>query len=189
MMRRPVQALFQRALIVASILLATLFLYYIVVGPSSGRYSIYKLARAEPVPADQLLPPGDDQSTFAGPRVERGDIPHLIRLNQELERVIDHVQPAVVSIDTTSHERKPAVKYFEETLVEMPDGTKQTVKRRIEQPELMDFDLRWETPGVGSGVFISEDGVLITSHHVVLDVDNISVSTYDGEVFAADLIS
>ncbi|MEM7013514.1 MAG: trypsin-like peptidase domain-containing protein, partial [Verrucomicrobiota bacterium] len=182
-------AVFQRVCLAALIVITALFVYYLVIGPSSARYSIYKLAKAEPAHDPQLLGSrSDDQSRFAGPRLEPSDIPNLARLSQDYAQLVSYVQPAVVRLDTTIHERKPAVKYFEEVEEEMPDGTVQKYFRWIKRPELLDFDLEWETPRFGSGIFISEDGVLLTSNHVVQDVDTILVTTHDGSKYVADLI-
>lgn len=41
--------------------------------------------------------------------------------------------------------------------------------------------------GIGSGFIISEDGYVVTNHHVVKDADEIIVTTTDGEEFVAEL--
>lgn len=182
-------AVIQRICLAALIVIVALFVYYLVIGPSSARYSIYKLARAEPAHDPQLLGArSDDQSRFAGPRLEPDDIPNLSSINQDYARLVSYVQPAVVRLDSIIYERKPALKYLEEVEQEMPDGTIQKVHRWTERPQLLGFDMEWETPRLGSGVFISEDGVILTSNHVVQDVDKIVVSTHDGKKFEADLI-
>ncbi|MBR2067772.1 MAG: trypsin-like peptidase domain-containing protein, partial [Solobacterium sp.] len=42
--------------------------------------------------------------------------------------------------------------------------------------------------GAGSGVILSEDGYIITNHHVVSDSTSITVTTYDGKTYPATLI-
>jgi S1-C subfamily serine protease len=49
-------------------------------------------------------------------------------------------------------------------------------------------DVTHEIPGVGSGVIIDEEGYIVTNHHVVLDADNIAITTHKGERFTAELI-
>ncbi len=40
----------------------------------------------------------------------------------------------------------------------------------------------------GSGFIISEDGYIVTNHHVIENAEEISVSTYDGSEYSAELI-
>ncbi|MFT5465171.1 MAG: serine protease Do [Verrucomicrobiales bacterium] len=182
------QAIFQRVILIAAILGVTLFLYFLVVGPGSARYSIFKLIRGEAAPSEQLLAiQGDEQSRFAGLRLEKQDVPSLAALNDDYARLIAHVQPAVVSIDTRSVGQEPVVDIFKPVMVEMPDGTRKPEMQPVE-PELRGYDRRWVTPGVGSGVFIAEEGIVITSHHVVEGVDKITVTTSDGKKYPAALI-
>ncbi|MBP3853307.1 MAG: trypsin-like peptidase domain-containing protein [Erysipelotrichaceae bacterium] len=42
--------------------------------------------------------------------------------------------------------------------------------------------------GAGSGVIISDDGYIVTNHHVIADATTIQVTTTDGEVYNAKLI-
>lgn len=54
-------------------------------------------------------------------------------------------------------------------------------------PELEEIPSR-PRGGVGSGFIISEDGYLITNHHVVVDADEITVTLNDRRVFQAEVI-
>lgn len=181
--------LFQRLILFCATVVVALGIYFVVVESSTSRYSVFKLARAEAATPEQLLAAKDDANArFSGPKLHRGDVARLAEMNEEFAKVIEHVQPAVVSIDTTIHEQKPAVRMYREVEITLPNGEKKMVRAPMERPELMDFDFKWDIPGVGSGVFISEAGHIITNHHVVLDVDNIVVTTHDGEVFQAELI-
>ncbi len=48
----------------------------------------------------------------------------------------------------------------------------------------------YETTGAasGSGFIISEDGYIVTNHHVIEDANDIKVTTYDGAIYEAELI-
>lgn len=180
--------LVQRAILIFAIFGVTVLAYFVVVGPGSARYSIFKLLRGEPVPPEQLLAvQGDQNARFAGMKLDRQAVPTLAAMNEEFQRVIGHVQPAVVAIDTRSHGQEPVVEFFKPEMRDQPDGTRQMEMIPVE-PELQGYDRRWVTPGVGSGVFISEKGIVITSHHVVEGVDNITVTTHDRQKYQAVLI-
>lgn len=46
----------------------------------------------------------------------------------------------------------------------------------------------YQARGAGSGVIISADGYIITNNHVVKDADEITVTTYDGAEYKAEVI-
>lgn len=50
------------------------------------------------------------------------------------------------------------------------------------------FMMQYVTEGAGSGVIISEDGYIVTNHHVIADATKISVRVSDGTSYTAQLI-
>ena len=50
------------------------------------------------------------------------------------------------------------------------------------------FGGTYTTQSAGSGVIISEDGYIITNHHVVEDANKITITTYDGKSYDATLV-
>ena len=56
--------------------------------------------------------------------------------------------------------------------------------RRRQQPNEQEFVRR----GMGSGVIIDADGLILTNNHVVQDADDISVKTTDGKIYDAEII-
>ena len=50
------------------------------------------------------------------------------------------------------------------------------------------FMSQYVTEGAGSGVIITEDGYIVTNHHVIADATKISVRTRDGKSYTAQLI-
>jgi len=101
--------------------------------------------------------------------------------------LIDRVSPAVVSLAVTTSEADDS-----EEMAEMLDrfrdlpGFEDFMRRRGEQGQ------RRSTPregrSLGSGFFISADGVLITNNHVVENSKKIMITSRDGEEYEAELI-
>ncbi len=50
------------------------------------------------------------------------------------------------------------------------------------------FNQSYVGSGAGSGVIISEDGYIVTNHHVIDDATTITVKTIDGESYEAELV-
>lgn len=51
-----------------------------------------------------------------------------------------------------------------------------------------DFMMQYVSEGAGSGVILSEDGYIVTNHHVISDATSISVRTTDGKSYKATLV-
>ncbi len=95
------------------------------------------------------------------PALEMGDVEILSRLNEEYARLTKAVVPSVVSIDT--------------------------VGKRSEKQ--LDFRGRYRTrQGQGSGVIVSEEGHIITNHHVIAGQNQIRITLHTGKTFNASLI-
>jgi serine protease Do len=47
---------------------------------------------------------------------------------------------------------------------------------------------RYRRPGLGSGFIVSEDGFVLTNHHVVAGVDEIQITTHEGQTYKAEWI-
>ncbi len=131
------------------------------------------------------------QGTFGLPshRLTELEVPNFAQLNREYTRVIAHVIPSVVSIDTTSAKQVPEVEIIKSTAMRsmMPDGKEATVMIPTET-RVTNRDVFTEIPGVGSGVFISEEGHIITNHHVIQGADDIIVTTHDQQQYEAIVI-
>jgi serine protease Do len=94
-----------------------------------------------------------------------GDVEILSRLNQEYARLTKAVVPSVVSIDTA--------------------GT------RTER--LMDLWGRarvrsYPTQGQGSGVIVSQEGHIITNHHVIAGQEKIRITLHNGKTYNASMV-
>lgn len=113
----------------------------------------------------------------------RGDLPDFSELTQENK-------PAVVNISTTrqlANAGHTLPKGFE-----LPEGAEQgplgdLLRRFFDNPQMPPWGSR-ETRSLGSGFIISEDGYIITNHHVVADADEIIVRLNDRRELEAELV-
>jgi S1-C subfamily serine protease len=118
---------------------------------------------------------GSDDGQFAPehatlqtkPAMEPGEVPGLIRANEEMVALVERVTPAVVSIDTEILKRERILDPYRGRIYE---------RNRV-------------TPGLGSGVIVSEEGHVITNHHVIEGHQRIRVTLHDGRSLPATLIS
>ncbi len=92
----------------------------------------------------------------------------LEKVNKSLADLTASVVTSVVSIDTTK-----------------------TTERIVPVDPFGFFGYRrsnTQTPGLGSGVLVSEDGYVLTNHHVVAGVDSILITTHDGGQYRAEWV-
>lgn len=101
------------------------------------------------------------------PAMEPDEVPGLIRANEEMVALVERVTPAVVSIDTEILKRERILDPYRGRIYE---------RNRV-------------TPGLGSGVIVSEEGHVITNHHVIEGHQRIRVTLHDGRSLPATLIS
>ena len=173
------------------VILTTLLLYGTVLSLQPEHYSLFRLLGRVPATPEQLVPQetGDGTKDVRPDKLRKFEVPSLAKLDEEYRRVVDHVMPAVVSIDIAESAQEPSyrLKEYRRGKIRAPDGQEREVW--IPQKwEIENLDFFQEIPGVGSGVFLSEEGDIITNHHVVLDADHIKVTTHDKQVYAAELI-
>lgn len=101
------------------------------------------------------------------PAIDPSLVPGLIRANDEMVELVDQVTPAVVSIDTEIVKRERVIDRYRGQVSE---------RYRV-------------TPGLGSGVIVSEEGHVITNHHVIEGHQKIRVTLHDGRSLPATLIN
>lgn len=104
------------------------------------------------------------------PRLDPKDLPGLAKLDEEYTRLVSSVVPSVVSINSTRTVRVP--------VADLSDYLFGWRGRVMERPE----------SSLGSGVVVSKEGHILTNHHVVADMQDISVQFTDGREVPAQLI-
>ncbi|MEO0447660.1 MAG: trypsin-like peptidase domain-containing protein, partial [Verrucomicrobiota bacterium] len=181
----------KRILLGTVISVIALLLYGTILSFQPDHYSIFRLLMRKPAaPALQRETAASgpaEEEAFRRARLPKHEVASLFRLNAEVSRVVNHVMPAVVSIEISDVTQEPVV---QPAKIRRGTMTVNGVERevvRVEDWKIVD-DLHKEIPGVGSGVLVSEDGKIVTNLHVVLDADNIRVTTHDRKVYEAEMI-
>jgi serine protease Do len=114
--------------------------------------------------------PDDEEEA---PEIERGDTVETTPGTATLEKVPDVVEkalPGVVGIATTREMQQRAPRRF-------PFGP--PPRGRAPSPERQ---------GMGSGVIVSEDGLVLTNYHVVQQADEIEVTLANERTFEAEIV-
>jgi serine protease Do len=115
----------------------------------------------------------------ANASVDPKAIPTLAELDRERRVLVSSVVPSVVSIKTSRKvmvRRQQALDPFEFFFNRMPQQYRSPRDEALVQNSL------------GSGVVVTNEGHIITNHHVVDQVDDIEVMFSDGEVRKARLV-
>jgi Do/DeqQ family serine protease len=115
------------------------------------------------------------QTAPARDGVERDD-----SFRASYSQIVDKVSPAVVTVRVAGRARP------EQTGAQTPDIEE---FRRFFGPQFRMMPQRPERMrGLGSGVIVSQDGYILTNHHVIENADQIRVETSDRRVLEAKLI-
>ena len=96
--------------------------------------------------------------------------------------LVEAVSPSVVFIEVTAKARKTN---FEGTL---PEGIPEELRRRFEQMMPEGNGTPMPQQGLGSGFIISDDGQIVTNHHVVAGAETVTVKLADGRKFEAEVV-
>ncbi|MEE9446490.1 MAG: Do family serine endopeptidase, partial [Arenicellales bacterium] len=116
-----------------------------------------------------------------------------ININNGFASLVKAVKPAVVNISTTNH-AKPATsrnnpRFGNRNAPELDDFLKRFFGEDFmgEQFGQRGTPRTRETHALGSGFIVSEDGIVVTNHHVIEGADEIEVVFQDGKRFPAKL--
>ena len=99
------------------------------------------------------------------PPLDVGNVELLSRLNDEYAQLTRAVVPSVVSIDTVGVRTQRLADFW----------------GRI-------YERRMPTQGQGSGVIVSEEGHIVTNHHVVAGQQKFRITLHGGKTYGARLI-
>lgn len=140
------------------------------------RYGLLDLLRRRPLAAaigvkTPLVAQGTSPVPLRAEPIDLNGLAVLEEVNRALSDLTEAVVPSVVSIDTT--------KRVNVTRVVPADPFGLFGYRRNES---------YAAPGLGSGVIVSEQGHIVTNHHVVAGVDAIRVTLHDGGQYEAEWI-
>lgn len=167
--------LFQSAVLTSALLIAAAV--YAVLIDRDSRYDIFDLIEGRPVAAaigvdDGLLAQtGGEGSLLRAVPLDLNGTDVLEKVNLALADLTDAVVPSVVSIDTSR---------IKNVVTAVPTDPWGFGYRRQNQS--------FREPGLGSGVIITEEGHIVTNHHVVAGVDEILVTTHDGSQYPAEWV-
>ncbi|MFG6583590.1 Do family serine endopeptidase [Sulfitobacter sp. 1A12779] len=97
--------------------------------------------------------------------------------------LVEAVSPAVVFIEVTGKQQQAVAQQ------QLPPGMPEELRRRFEHM-LPGQDRAAPAPrqGLGSGFIISEDGQIVTNHHVVAGAETVTVKLADGRKFDAEVV-
>ncbi|KZY05972.1 MULTISPECIES: Do family serine endopeptidase [unclassified Sulfitobacter] len=96
--------------------------------------------------------------------------------------LVEAVSPSVVFIEVTAKARETD---FQGSL---PEGMPEELRRRFEQMVPGQNGAPMPQQGLGSGFIISEDGQIVTNHHVVAGAETVTVKLADGRKLDAKVI-
>jgi serine protease Do len=118
-----------------------------------------------------LVGRSDKFTPASGPTIDLKDVPVLASLDTEYTKLVDSVMPSVVAITTSRRVRVPQI-------VDPMDFFFGRRARPMERTQ----------SGLGSGVIVSQEGHILTNHHVIAGMEEIRVQLTDGRIEPARLI-
>jgi serine protease Do len=102
---------------------------------------------------------------------------------------IGNFNPSRGFVDVAKKVRPAIVTIYTKTNVKVPENPWHRFFRGFgEGQEYEGEEREYLQPGLGSGIIVSEDGYILTNHHVIKDVDELRVQLVDLQEFEAEVI-
>jgi serine protease Do len=114
-----------------------------------------------------------------GSQVNPGDLSTAEQLSNVFADVAARVNPSVVTVFTETNVKMQGSPFAGSPFGEF-FGRDEFFKKFFEQPAP---EQNYKRQGLGSGVIIDSDGIVLTNNHVVDDADNIKIRLMDGREF------
>jgi serine protease Do len=127
----------------------------------------------------QVVKAGEVSNTAMTSTPNTDDLSVAEKLSNVFADVAAKVTPSVVTVFTET-DVKAEARPFAGSPFEQFFGGDEFFKKFFQQPE---SDQNYKRMGLGSGVIIDADGIILTNNHVVDEADNIKVRLMDGREF------
>lgn len=157
-----------RRFIVLVIVLSSALLLTIGVRKMSGESGLFDFLKRNPPASENNAGarPGVPVTLPEAPPVPPSAVPNLTEMSMEYAKIAQAVRPSVVNVDTSGTKKTRVTDRFGRTGY-LPESVK----------------------GQGSGVIVSEEGHIITNHHVIADKLEIVITLANEDKYQAKLIA
>ncbi len=130
--------------------------------------------------------PADPAPAAAVPSVAQSAAPQLVSGLPDFTQLVDNVGPGVVNIEARIGSRQTAQQGMDED--EIPEFFRRMLPPGFQMPGPGDRGPSRRGISMGSGFVISNDGYVLTNHHVVDGADEVKVKLPDRREFAAKVV-
>ncbi len=115
-------------------------------------------------------------------------IPQALAALADFTDLVEQSIPAVVNVETIRFGTRPGERRQQRG--EMPDDVPEMFRRFFDLPPFGEGSPRGQPDrrGGGSGFIISEDGLIVTNHHVIENADQVVVRLADRREFEAEIV-
>jgi len=158
----PMKLSFRRLLVLA-LTFATAFFIVTAVRTVKSGGNLWSLIPGFPKKSEEFR---SERYTLPDkPPLDLGDVELLSRLNDEYAKLTEAVVPSVVSINTTGTRSEQQFNIWGQSRI-----------------------LNYPTQGQGSGVIVTQEGHIMTNHHVIAGQQKIQVTLHGGKIHTAHLV-